>query len=96
MVGGSNSKVITMQAGVQRIQHRNVRNFKHDDISTIRVKVWKKKSLKKIECIVFINFEFCCGLFRIYMNNKCYSVGVDIFSGGERHGVGPGLAAFAL
>ena len=50
----------------------------------------------KIEFIVFINFEFYCRLFRIYMNNKCYSVGVDIFSGGERHGVGPGLAAFAL
>ena len=58
---------------------------------------YEKRSLKKkIEFIVFINFEFCCGLFRIYMNNKCYSVGVDIFSGGERHGVGPGLAAFAL
>ena len=56
-------------------------------------KIFKKKNLN---FIVFINFEFCCGLFRIYMNNKCYSVGVDIFSGGERHGVGPGLAAFAL
>ena len=58
---------------------------------------YEKRSLKKkIEFIVFINFEFYYRLFRIYMNNKCYSVGVDIFSGGERHGVGPGLAAFAL
>ena len=57
---------------------------------------YEKKSLNKIEFIIFINFEFYCRLFRIYMNNKCYSVGVDIFSGGERHGVGPGLAAFAL
>ena len=57
---------------------------------------YEKKSSNKIEFIVFINFEFYCRLFRIYMNNKCYSVGVDIFSGGERHGVGPGLAAFAL